>query len=158
MNSYLNRCGKLLIEQKLTIAFAESATAGRMAAEFALLPNAGEFLIGGIVCYNVSVKEEHLKVPQQLVTKFTPESAEVTQAMAKGLTDFIKADVHVAITGLPARGGSETTEKPVGTMFICAFLNKEVLFEERIIFNGKPQEIIEQTIKHTAKMLLKHLQ
>lgn len=158
MNSFLNRCGKLLIERKLSIAFAESATAGRLAAEFALLPNAGKFLIGGIVCYNVGVKEEHLKVPKQMITKFTPESAEVTRAMAKGLIDFIKADLHVAITGLPAPGGSETAEKPVGTMFICAFFKEKVLFEERIVFNGRPEEIIQQTVHHAAKTLLKYLQ
>ena len=157
MNSYLSRCAKILIERKLTIAFAESATAGRMASEFALLPNAGKFLIGGIVCYDVNVKVEHLNVSRQMIAKFTPESAEVTRAMAKGLIDFVEANLHVAITGLPASGGSETNEKPVGTMIICTFLNEKLLFEEQIVFKGEPEKIIEQTIKHTAKLLIKYL-
>lgn len=46
-DTYLLACGELLVKNKLTIAFAESATAGRISAEFALIPDAGKFLKGG---------------------------------------------------------------------------------------------------------------
>ncbi|RZL38460.1 MAG: CinA family protein [Pedobacter sp.] len=157
MNSYLIRCGKLLTEKKLTIALAESATAGRMAAEFSLLPNAGEFLKGGVICYDALIKEKHLKVSPALIEKYTPESAEVTKAAAKGLVNFMEADIHIAVTGLPSSGGSETIDKPVGTMFISAIYNGNDLFDERVLFTGKPEEIILQTISHTAKLLVRNL-
>jgi nicotinamide mononucleotide (NMN) deamidase PncC len=41
---------------------------------------------------------------------------EVTEAIARGLTTLIPADIHIGITGLPCPGGSETAEKPIGTM------------------------------------------
>lgn len=70
---------KLLIANRLTLAFAESATAGRAAAEFSLVKNAGKLLKGGLVCYDACLKEDILGVPSELIKKYTPESAEVTR-------------------------------------------------------------------------------
>lgn len=154
MNQYLMECGKRLREQKLTIAFAESATAGRLTAEFALLPDAGNFLKGGFVCYDASLKEKVLKVSPQLVATYTPESEEVTEAITRGLIPLIPADLHVGITGLTAPGGSETPEKPVGTMFVYGIKTGTRIFSERIEFTGSPEAIILQTISYTAKRIL----
>lgn len=156
-NLDLTSCCKLLIDKQLTIAFAESATAGRMSAEFAMVEDAGKFLKGGLVCYDASLKEDVLNVPKTLIDKYTPESIEVTKAITEGLTHLIEADIHVGVTGLPAVGGSETEEKPVGTMFIYALVNKQTLFSERIVFNGNEEGIILQTVNHTAKLLTSHL-
>lgn len=157
MEENLVKCGQFLLDNKLTIAFAESATAGRMASEFSLIAKAGQFLKGGIVCYDACIKEDLLKVPHQLIEKFTPESMEVTQAAAKGLGELIKADLHVAVTGLPDKGGSETPEKPVGTMFIVAMYKGNELFSAKHVFKGNPASIILQSVGYTAKLLLKHL-
>ncbi|ETZ23057.1 CinA family protein [Pedobacter sp. V48] len=152
-------CGTLLLDQELSIAFAESATAGRLAAEFSLLPEAGKFLKGGLVCYDASLKEQLLNVPQGLIKTFSPESMEVTMAIALGLEKLIPADLHIGVTGLTAPGGSETAEKPVGTMFIHCRLFGKTLFSEKLRFEGSPEEIVRQTTEHTAYMLvaaLKH--
>jgi nicotinamide-nucleotide amidase len=157
LNSDIIQCSEVLIEKKLTIAFAESASAGRMAAEFSMVPNAGQFLKGGFVCYDACLKQEILHVPQELIDEFTPESIEVTKAAAVGLKKLITADIHVGVTGLPAPGGSETQEKPVGTMFICALYHDKELFSEKVIFDGEPEEIILKAIYHTAELLVKSL-
>lgn len=157
-NNELKRCCELLLQKKLTIAFAESATAGRVSSEFSLMEDAGKFLKGGFVCYDACLKEETLAVSPELIKKFTPESAEVTAAIAKGLEKLIAADIHVGITGLTAPGGSETEQKPVGTMFIHINLAGKTLVTERVLFNGLPEEIILQTTNHTAKLLSDHLQ
>ncbi len=44
---------------------------------------------------------------------------QVTTALAKNLPKLIKADIHVAITGLASAGGTETKDKPVGTIFFA---------------------------------------
>ncbi len=49
-------CSKLMAEKKLTIAFAESATAGWLCSEFALTEESGQVLKGGITCYDASLK------------------------------------------------------------------------------------------------------
>lgn len=149
----LIRCSHLLKEKKLTIAFAESATAGRLSAEFALIPDCGEILKGGIVCYDACIKQDILGVPEDLVEKYTPESAEVTEDMARRLGNVIKANIYVAITGLIMPGGSESSDKPVGTMFIHTIIDrKPVAVKEK--FEGSPEEIVLQTVDRVAQMLI----
>ncbi|UKT64223.1 CinA family protein [Pedobacter mucosus] len=149
--------GFKLNEQKLTIAFAESATAGHLCADFSLMENAGSFLKGGIICYDAEIKESLLEVDPQLIAKFSPESMEGTREIALGLSKIIPADIHVGITGLTCPGGSESTEKPVGTMFIYACKNSQHIFSERITFSGNKLDIVLATANHFACMLENYL-
>jgi nicotinamide-nucleotide amidase len=151
-SKFVEECCKLLSEKDLTIAFAESATVGRCAAEFGLSEGAGKILKGGIVCYDAGIKEGLLKVDDRLVEEFTPESAEVTKAAAYGLRELVPADIHVAITGLTCEGGSETPEKPVGTMFVHC-ISDSIEFADRSVFSGDKEEIILKCIDHIAELL-----
>lgn len=112
-SEFVMKCSKVLAAKEWNIAFAESATAGRMSAEFSMTKESGKILRGGIACYEVFVKEQILNVPQ----KYTPESAEVTRKLAEQMSKLFNAKVTVAVTGLTTPGGSETPEKPVGTFF-----------------------------------------
>lgn len=152
----VDECSKFLIRQGFTIAFAESATAGRICSEFALAHNAGKFFKGGIVCYDGCIKQDLLKVPEDLIKQFTPESEEVTEAAALGLRKLIPADIHVAVTGLTAKGGSETSEKPVGTIFIHGVMDKK-MFSERCLFEGDKEQILVQTVERVASLVLERL-
>src|SRR3978361_1431763 len=105
--SKISMCSKLIAGQGLTIAFAESATAGWLCSEFALAEESGQVLKGGIVCYDASLKVSLLKVSQELIDKFTPESMEVTREMAYRLRSLIESNIQVTVTGLTAPGGSE---------------------------------------------------
>jgi nicotinamide-nucleotide amidase len=152
----VNTCNQLIAQKKLTISFAESATAGRLSAEFAMAPESGSTLKGGIVCYNAEVKKKLLLVPVQVIEEFTAESAEVTKILADNLKQLFDSDIYVAITGLSAPGGSETAQKPVGTMFIHAlFPNKYV--QHREVFEGTPEEIIIKAIEKTADLITDNL-
>ncbi len=152
----VEECCNLLADKKLTIAFAESATVGRLAAEFGLSDCAGKILKGGIVCYDACVKEDLLQVDERLVEEFTPESAEVTKAAAYGLRKLIPADIHVAITGLTSPGGSETPEKPVGTIFVHCFSNM-MEFADRTVFGGNKEEVILKCVDHVSELLVQKI-
>jgi len=97
-----------------------------------------------------------LKVPQQLIDDYTPESMEVTCEMARRLTSVIPSDVPVTVTGLTTSGGSETSEKPVGTVFVYVLI-KGTLVSFRKVFKGSCEEVIHQTIEATADMLIAEL-
>lgn len=153
----LKRCRKLLIQHQLTIAFAESATAGRICAEFAMVPDAGKFLKGGIVCYDADLKCSLLNVPKQQLKEYTPESETVTRSITLGIQKLIPADIHIGCTGLTAPGGSETPWKPVGTMFLYGIQGQQLVLDERIVFQGKPEEIVSQTITYLARQLHQYL-
>ena len=134
------------------IFFVESATAGRMSAEFALTEESGKILRGGISCYEVFVKEQFLKVPHKLIEDFTPESAEVTASLARHAAKLFNAKITVAATGLTTPGGSETPEKPVGTMFFCIIMPTGTI-EYSQVFTGTPEEIIMKSIDTVAQLI-----
>ena len=149
-------CSKILLSRQLTIATAESATAGRLAAEFSLIPDCGKTLKGGLVCYDADIKQDILGVSADLVEQYTPESAEVTEDMAIKLPELIEADIHIAITGLTMPGGSETAEKPVGTMFIHVLIKSRQI-RIRKVFKGSPEQIVLQTVDRIAQLLIDEL-
>jgi len=148
----VENCARQLSQKRLTICFAESATAGGLAYAFSQTEYAGAVLKGGIICYDACLKEDILSVPAGLVDKFTPESAEVTREMALRLADLIPADLSVSVTGLTKPGGSETPEKPVGTMFYAIFYRGKV-HERRTFWTGLPEAIVGHTIEQVAQTI-----
>lgn len=156
----INTClkaGYALIDEGLTIAFAESATAGLLAGAFSLVPSSGQFLKGGLVCYDAELKVSILQVDRSIIEQYTPESMEVTKAISLGLQKLISADIHVGVTGLTAPGGSETSEKPVGTIFLYGITGNEVIFSERCVFAGNKEQIISSSIERCATLLFNYL-
>lgn len=153
MEQKIADCAKLLAEKNLSIAFVESATAGWLCSEFALTEQSGQVLKGGITCYDASLKESLLGVSRELIEQYTPESQEVTNDLALRLGKLIAADIHVAVTGLTTPGGSETPEKPVGTMFVSALISGK-LVPARFCFTGHCEAIIKQTIAAAAELLI----
>jgi len=146
-------CSRRLAEKNLTIAFAESATAGWLASEFSLTPYSGDVLLGGIVCYNACIKQEMFDIPKEIIDAYTPESAEVTRLLAERLTKYFKCDIAVGITGLTTPGGSETADKPVGTMFIHIKLPDSKYISHREVFSGGAEDVIAQAIERTGELI-----
>ena len=150
------KCSKVIAAKGWNIAFAESATAGRMAAEFYMTKESGQILRGGIVCYEVFVKEQILNVPHSIIEKCTPESAEVTQILAQQASKIFNSKITAAITGLTTPGGSETKEKPVGTIFFH-IITPDKKIKHRQVFLGSPEEIVLQAIDKTAVLITESL-
>lgn len=153
----VQKCSMIIKDKGWNIAFAESVTAGRMCAEFSMSEHSGDILRGGIACYEVFVKEQILHVPHTIIEKCTPESAEVTQLLAQGASKIFNAKITAAVTGLSSPGGSETKEKPVGTIFFHIIMPAEKIIH-REIFHGSPEEIVLQAIDRTAELILVNLE
>lgn len=149
-------CCHSLLANELTIAFAESATTGRLVYDFTSVPECGKIVKGSIVCYDRSVKESLMQVPPDIIDQYSAESPEVTKLLADSLKTLIPADILIAVTGLVSPGGSETPEKPVGTMFVHGYI-KEKPWMTRLAFEGSPDEIVAQTIDTIASILLEEL-
>jgi hypothetical protein len=71
-------------EHSVTLATAESCTAGALAHLLANAPGAGESFHGGFVVYTKENKCKALGVPATLIEKHSAVSAEVAKAMALG--------------------------------------------------------------------------
>lgn len=156
MEQRIADCARVLAEHKLTIAFVESATAGWLCSEFALTDESGQILKGGITCYDATLKESLLGVPHEIIEQFTPESKQVTDELAQRLGKLMPAEIYVAVTGLTTPGGSETPEKPVGTMFVSAVI-KGRLVSKHYVFDGACEEIIKKTIISAAELLIQQV-
>ena len=148
-------CTHLLAERHKHIAFAESATAGYLMAAFACTEHS-EVLSGGIVCYNAAIKTGLLGVSGETIEQFTAESIPVTEAIATGLSALIPADYHIGVTGLLKPGGSETAEKPVGTIYTC-ILENEIKLTGKSVFAGSPEEIRDQCLEAICMLLIEKI-
>lgn len=97
-----------------TIAVAESATGGRVAARITAVPGSSQVLVGGVVVYTEHAKRVLAGVDAALLEAHGPVSREVTEALAVGVRGRLGTDLGLATTGVAGpetQGGQE-----VGTM------------------------------------------
>src|SRR5688572_2412301 len=86
-------------EPRLTLAVAESLTAGQVQARVAAISGASNFFLGGITAYTLEQKAKHLGVDRVAAKRVNGVSAEVAEQMALGVCRLFGADVGVATTG-----------------------------------------------------------
>ena len=141
-----------LKDNDLTLAFAESCTGGLLASEFIKAKGSSDVLQGSIVVYQPEAKMSLLGVKKKTLNLYTPESQQVTNEMVIGLKKKLDASIYVATTGLAGAGGSETKEKPVGTVFI-SFLYDGKAEEFRVVFDGNPESIRKKTVDYVFEKL-----
>lgn len=108
---------RLLLERGMTIAAAESCTAGMLTAMLADNPGASDILYESVVTYSNEAKEKYLGVPHETLQQFGAVSEETARAMAEGIRRASGADIGVGITGIAGPGGG-TEKKPVGLVYI----------------------------------------
>ena len=58
---------KITRQKKLSIIFLESASAGYLAYRFSQNKYSGDILYGGLVCYDMGVKENILKIKPEFI-------------------------------------------------------------------------------------------
>lgn len=109
--------GRLLSDREKTLSLAESCTGGLIAQRLTEISGSSKYFIEGVVAYSNEAKIRTLNVPAELIEKHGAVSAEVAEAMARGIRERAKTDYAISITGVAGpTGGSE--EKPVGLVFI----------------------------------------
>ena len=145
----------LCVEKKVSIATAESCTAGLLAAKITSIPGASSFFKGGIIAYQNDVKIDHLGVSKSLIKEKTEVCAEVVQQMAQGVRNKFSADFSVATSGYAGpTGGSELN--PIGTVFI-AISSKEKTISKRFVFLGDRESVVSQSVISGAEFLMEVL-
>jgi PncC family amidohydrolase len=105
--------------RKLTLAVAEGDTGGVLLQALTAVPGSSRVVRGGVVAYHDDLKRDVLGVPVELLRRHGAVSAEVAEAMARGVRALAGADVGLAATGIAGPGGA-TELKPVGLAFVAA--------------------------------------
>jgi nicotinamide-nucleotide amidase len=112
----------------MTLATAESLTAGLVAAGLGSVPGASAVLLGGVIAYANIVKKNVLGVDGGLLATAGSVDAEVARQMAAGARRVLGADIGVATTG--AAGPEPHDGKPVGCVFIAVAAPDHTLVRE----------------------------
>jgi len=107
----------LLLEQKRTIAVAESCTAGILGALLTNTPGSSGCFIGGVLSYSNGVKVSQLGVLEATLERFGAVSHETAQEMAQGIKRCLGSNLGVSITGIAGPEGGSAT-KPVGLFYV----------------------------------------
>ena len=106
---------RLLGSHGQTVATAESATAGDIAARLGKVPGASHGLVGGMAVYATEVKRDVLGVDAQLLETHGPVAEETTEALARRAREVFGADWGIGVTAVA--GPTEQNDLPVGTAF-----------------------------------------
>lgn len=101
----------------LTIATAESLTAGLVSARLADVPGASLALRGGVVAYASDLKHSLLGVPAELLEERGAVHPDVAVAMATGVRAMLRTDLGVATTGVAGPDPQDGVEP--GTVFVA---------------------------------------
>ena len=109
--------GRLLHEQRRTVALAESCTGGLIGHRLTQVPGSSAYVDRGAICYSNQSKVDMLAVPEGLIAKHGAVSREVAAAMAKGIRERAGVSVGLSVTGIAGPGGATAT-KPVGLVYV----------------------------------------
>lgn len=143
-------------EKSLTLAAAESCTAGLVADAVAAIPGASKVFWGSLVCYTAEAKKTVLGVGDEIIRRGMV-SSETAAAMALGVLEKSRADGAVSVTGLagPDGDGSDT---PVGTVWIGTALKNGPVRTQRFHFRGSRGEVRRQAAGAALHEIFKRLQ
>nr|WP_294860611.1 nicotinamide-nucleotide amidohydrolase family protein [uncultured Fluviicola sp.] len=154
MKNRANDLIQLMREEGLTLVLAESMTCGLAAMKLSSCIGVSDVLLASIVCYTPKAKIQLLQVKLATIKRHTCESRQVTRQMTGNLAKMLKADIYAAITGLASEDGSETKDKPVGTVFYSIRYNAKI-HDFRKVFRGSPLEIKTKAALWLYKLILK---
>lgn len=112
------RVVSLLKKNNMTIATAESCTAGYIPKRITDIAGASSVFGYGAVTYSNEMKEKMLGVRHETLAAYGAVSEETAVEMAAGIRRVSGADIGISVTGI-AGPGSDGTSKPVGLCYIA---------------------------------------
>ncbi|HOY96709.1 MAG TPA: nicotinamide-nucleotide amidohydrolase family protein [Catalimonadaceae bacterium] len=142
------RFHNLLKERNLHIAFAESITAGLLAATVASVPGASAILKGGVVTYDKALKISLLGVKKETLDAFGAESKQTTLEMAYGLAKRIpEAELVLSITGSASPSvNAYQISAPAGSVFVCVGMGGTYQSFNTVL-SGSRTEVLEEAVR-----------
>jgi PncC family amidohydrolase len=149
--SLLNNLQQLCIEKGVSIAVAESCTAGLIASKLTALPGSSSYFNGGVVAYQNEIKTKILGVSESIIDEKTEVSVEVVNQMAKSVLEKFDANFAIATTGYAGPAGG-TNKNPIGTVFI-AIASVVGVVVNRFVFLGDRQSVVNQASESALSLL-----
>ena len=119
------------------------------------VPGSSRVVLGGVIAYANSVKEQELGVSADDIAVHGAVSEPVAVQMARGVRGMTGATIGVGITGVAGPDGG-TPEKPVGTVWIAVDVRGEVI-TNRSVYIGDRAEIRHRATQVAMDLIRKAL-
>lgn len=136
---------KMLVDNNLKIAVAESCTGGMVSASLINYPGISSVFMEGCVTYSNEAKMKSLGVKKETLDVYGAVSDNCAKEMASGVAARYNTNVGIATTGIAGPGGG-TDEKPVGLVYFGIYINGKVI-TKKYVFNGDRQGIRERATR-----------
>jgi nicotinamide-nucleotide amidase len=105
--------------KNLTVATAESCTAGLVAGTLTEIPGVSRMLDRGFVTYSNQAKQDMLGVAAATLARHGAVSPQTAAEMAHGALARAPVDLVISVTGIAGPDGG-SAEKPVGLVYFAA--------------------------------------
>jgi nicotinamide-nucleotide amidase len=145
--------GRMLSDQGLTLATAESCTGGWVAQVVTHTAGSSAWFDRGVVTYANEAKQELLSVPAPVLETHGAVSEETARAMVDGLLAASRAHWALSVTGIAGPGGGSEL-KPVGTVYFAWGRRGAVASAETRCFSGDREAVRRQAVIHALQGLL----
>lgn len=147
--------GKLLIQKRKTVSFAESCTGGKIASAITDIAGSSLYFKSSVVTYSNESKLKILGAKEETLKKFGAVSEETAKEMARGILNLSGSDYAFSVTGIAGPGGG-SKDKPVGLVYVGFADNKKA---ESFKFNfvGTRKDIRDKTVNTVLDCLRKKL-
>ncbi|MGA7148047.1 MAG: CinA family protein [Microbacterium sp.] len=146
MTQLIERLADAAHARGLRIAVAESLTCGKLASTVGAGTDAEAWFAGGVVAYQMQVKESVLGVEPGI----DPCSAACAEQLARGVMRLLGVDVAVSTTGV---GGPDPQDgHPPGTVFL-GWATSDAEGHRQLALTGSPEEVLSQTVDASVALL-----
>lgn len=146
---------KILVDNNLTIAVAESCTGGMVAADLINYPGISSVFMEGCVTYSNEAKMMTLNVKKETLNTVGAVSEQCAKEMSEGVAARHNTNIGLSTTGIAGpEGGSE--DKPVGLVYMGITINNKTIVK-KYIFNGNRQQIRSRACKTLLNDLMLEL-
>jgi nicotinamide-nucleotide amidase len=118
--TYADQLKKLMLRKpRLTLAVAESLTAGHLQAQIASVSGASDYFLGGMTAYSLDQKVKLLGVNRAHARRVNCVSRRVVVEMAYGVMEKFGADLSAATTGYAEPSRAAGIKEPMAWWAIC---------------------------------------
>jgi len=148
--------GDKLSQAGLVAATAESCTGGGVAYAITEISGSSQWFDRSFVTYSNSAKTQMLGVDASMIEEYGAVSIPVVEAMSFGAIKNSDADIAVAISGIAGPDGG-TAEKPVGTVCIAWYSEKNEHKSETYMLAGDRAEVRYQAIRMALLGLIENI-
>jgi nicotinamide-nucleotide amidase len=138
----------MLRAPRLTLAVAESLTAGNVQARIASVAGASGYFRGGVTAYSIEEKVKLLGVNRAAAKKVNCVSAAVAEEMARGAAKLFGADLAVATTGYAEPSVADGVETPMAWWAVAQRRRGRLVkvFSGRVECPGEPRVAVQEIV------------